>query len=122
MYKRQLQKLFEQKIANIARLLSDVELYEKERIEKIKALSLIHIFQGDRKTVALYQWAGYQNGKCIACAGIVCGQVGTRYFPIAVSLSVIGVNGSFARISLYGHACDNNDTGAVLLNCMQVSF
>ena len=32
-----LQKLFEQKIANIARLLSDVELYEKERIEKIKA-------------------------------------------------------------------------------------
>ena len=32
-----LQKLFEQKIANIARLLSEVELYEKERIEKIKA-------------------------------------------------------------------------------------
>ena len=32
-----MQKLFEQKIANIARLLSDVELYEKERIEKIKA-------------------------------------------------------------------------------------
>lgn len=32
-----LQKLFEQKIANLARLLSDVELYEKERIEKIKA-------------------------------------------------------------------------------------
>ena len=32
-----LQKLFEQKIANIARLLSEVELYEKERIEKVKA-------------------------------------------------------------------------------------
>lgn len=32
-----LQKLFEQKIANIARLLSEVEVYEKERIEKIKA-------------------------------------------------------------------------------------
>ncbi|WP_199659175.1 YicC/YloC family endoribonuclease [Parabacteroides sp. AF48-14] len=31
-----LQKLFEQKIANIARLLSEVELYEKERIEKVK--------------------------------------------------------------------------------------
>ena len=31
-----LQKLFEQKIDNIARLLSEVELYEKERIEKIK--------------------------------------------------------------------------------------
>lgn len=31
-----LQKLFEQKIANIARLLSDVSLYEKERLEKIK--------------------------------------------------------------------------------------
>lgn len=31
-----LQKLFEQKINNIARLLSEVELYEKERIEKIK--------------------------------------------------------------------------------------
>ena len=32
-----LQKLFEQKIANISRLLSEVEPYEKERIEKIKA-------------------------------------------------------------------------------------
>ena len=32
-----LQKLFEQKIANISRLLSEVEQYEKERIEKIKA-------------------------------------------------------------------------------------
>lgn len=32
-----LQKLFEQKIANIARLLSEVERYEKERIEKVKA-------------------------------------------------------------------------------------
>ena len=31
-----LRKLFEQKIANIARLLSEVELYEKERIEKVK--------------------------------------------------------------------------------------
>ncbi len=31
-----LQKLFEQKIANIGRLLSEVELYEKERIEKVK--------------------------------------------------------------------------------------
>lgn len=31
-----LQKLFEQKIANIARLLTEVELYEKERIEKVK--------------------------------------------------------------------------------------
>ena len=46
----------------------------------------------------------------------MCGQVGTRYFPIAVSLSVIGVNGSFARISLYGHAGDNNDgNNAVVL-------
>lgn len=32
-----LQKLFEQKIANIKRLLSEIEIYEKERIEKIKA-------------------------------------------------------------------------------------
>ncbi len=32
-----LQKLFEQKIANIAQLLSDVEIYEKERIEKVKS-------------------------------------------------------------------------------------
>jgi uncharacterized protein (TIGR00255 family) len=32
-----LQKLFERKIANIAQLLSDVEIYEKERIEKVKA-------------------------------------------------------------------------------------
>ena len=32
-----LQKLFEQKIANISRRLSEVEPYEKERIEKIKA-------------------------------------------------------------------------------------
>ena len=32
-----LQKLFEQKIANIAKLLSEVELYEKERIEKVKS-------------------------------------------------------------------------------------
>lgn len=32
-----LHKLFEQKIANIARLLSEVKPYEKERIEKIKA-------------------------------------------------------------------------------------
>ncbi|RHJ92554.1 YicC/YloC family endoribonuclease [Parabacteroides bouchesdurhonensis] len=31
-----LQKLFEQKISNIAHLLSDVEVYEKERVEKIK--------------------------------------------------------------------------------------
>lgn len=31
-----LQKLFEQKIANIKRLLSEITLYEKERIEKIK--------------------------------------------------------------------------------------
>lgn len=31
-----LQKLFEQKIANIKRLLSEIALYEKERIEKIK--------------------------------------------------------------------------------------
>ena len=78
--------------------------------------------QGDRKTVALYQWSGNHTGKCIACAGIVCGQVGTRYFPLAVSLSVIGVNASFARISLYGHAGDNNDTRAVPRNFMQVSF
>lgn len=32
-----LQKLFETKVGNIARLLSEVEVYEKERIEKIKA-------------------------------------------------------------------------------------
>ena len=32
-----LQKLFEQKIGNIAKLLTEVELYEKERIEKVKA-------------------------------------------------------------------------------------
>lgn len=32
-----LHKLFEQKIGNIAALLSEVELYEKERIEKVKA-------------------------------------------------------------------------------------
>lgn len=32
-----LQKLFEMKVGNIARLLSEVEVYEKERIEKIKA-------------------------------------------------------------------------------------
>ena len=32
-----LQKLFEQKIANIARLLKEVELYESERVTKIKA-------------------------------------------------------------------------------------
>lgn len=32
-----LQKLFEQKIANIATLLKEVEKYEGERIEKIKA-------------------------------------------------------------------------------------
>ncbi len=32
-----LQKLFEEKVGNIARLLSEVEVYEKERIEKIKA-------------------------------------------------------------------------------------
>ena len=32
-----LQKLFEQKIGNIATLLSEVELYEKERIEKVKS-------------------------------------------------------------------------------------
>ncbi|WP_099464989.1 MULTISPECIES: YicC/YloC family endoribonuclease [Parabacteroides] len=32
-----LQKLFEQKINNIAQLLSEVETYEKERVEKIKA-------------------------------------------------------------------------------------
>ena len=32
-----LQKLLEQKIANIKRLLSEIEIYEKERIEKIKA-------------------------------------------------------------------------------------
>ena len=32
-----LQKLFEQKIANIKRILSEIEIYEKERIEKIKA-------------------------------------------------------------------------------------
>lgn len=31
-----LQKLFEQKIANIKRLLSEITIYEKERIEKIK--------------------------------------------------------------------------------------
>lgn len=34
-----LQKLFEQKIANISRLLSEVEPYEKERIEKSKPVS-----------------------------------------------------------------------------------
>ncbi len=32
-----LQRIFEQKIANIARLLAEVEPYERERIEKIKA-------------------------------------------------------------------------------------
>lgn len=32
-----LQKLFEQKIANITRLLAEIEPYEKERIEKVKA-------------------------------------------------------------------------------------
>lgn len=32
-----LQKLFEQKIGNIGQLVSEVEVYEKERIEKIKA-------------------------------------------------------------------------------------
>ena len=36
-----LQKLFEQKIANIATLLKEVEKYEGERIEKIKALQKI---------------------------------------------------------------------------------
>lgn len=40
-----LQKLFEQKIANITKLLADIEIYEKERIEKIKARIMDNLAQ-----------------------------------------------------------------------------
>lgn len=67
-----LQKLFEQKIANIARLLSDVELYEKERIEKSKPVSwTISKRLPDRTTIKpvrtgddlLYRKTGRKRGK-----------------------------------------------------------
>lgn len=40
-----LQKLFEQKIANITNLLAEIEIYEKERIEKIKARIIDNLAQ-----------------------------------------------------------------------------
>ena len=52
-----LQKLFEQKIANISRLLSEVEQYEKERIEKIMIiphLILVLSVKQDRKNQSPY--------------------------------------------------------------------
>ncbi len=48
-----LQKIFEQKIGNISKLLKDIELYEKDRVEKIKnriaeALTKIENFDYDK--------------------------------------------------------------------------
>ena len=67
-----LQKLFEQKIANIATLLKEVEKYEGERIEKIKARimdNLQKIAEGLRQESfragddLLHREAGCQRGK-----------------------------------------------------------
>ena len=62
-----LQKLFEQKIANITKLLADIEIYEKERIEKIKA----RIMCSNATSLIRYIWEICWSQLTLASAEIV---------------------------------------------------
>ena len=53
-----LQKLFETKVGNIARLLSEVEVYEKERIEKIREKKVTKL---QRKLIEFLETNSYEN-------------------------------------------------------------
>ena len=64
--------------------------------------------QRHRKTVSLHQGASDHTCECMPCTRIVGRQIRSSHFPVAISLTIVGIYGSLMKLIVHRNTGDNN--------------